>query len=148
MLQNRSPASRGEGEKKMEEEKEGESERRLKVAVKHWLSSFLLTNLRNDTFRLPTLDPLSLKMISTSRILPNCWKKKKKVKRLNVSHVLHLATGCQHCSTMTSWHCARSSSLFFHNIFLASALFSAPHFKDIPLQKKKKRVELKAKLPF
>lgn len=27
--------------------------------------------------RWPTLDPLSLKMISTSRILPNCWNDKK-----------------------------------------------------------------------
>lgn len=35
-------------------------------------------------FCLSTLDPLSLKMISTSRILPNCWKwGKKRGKRLN-----------------------------------------------------------------
>lgn len=32
-------------------------------------------------------------------------KKRGKMKRLNkhASHVLHLATGCQHCSTMMIW---------------------------------------------
>lgn len=38
MLQNRSPASRGEG--RVEKEKEGESERRLKIAVKRLPGSF------------------------------------------------------------------------------------------------------------
>lgn len=66
---------------------------------------FLLICLTNFMFCLSTLDPLSLKMISTSSILPNCWKwgerGGKKGWTSITSEVLYSATWWQHYWTVT-----------------------------------------------
>lgn len=38
----------------------------------------VIESMQRKQILIHTLEPLSLKMISTSKILPNCWKKTKK----------------------------------------------------------------------
>lgn len=92
----------------MGEGREGESERRLEIAVR-LLSSFMFTNVRHflpfpASYLGSPLIENDLDVEDFAKLLKR--KKREKMKRLNelVSHVLHLATGCQYCSAMMSWH--------------------------------------------
>lgn len=129
-LQNRSPESTRAG--KMEKEKE-ESERRLNI-VKLFLSQFILTSFRGYTFFLCfTLDPLSLKMISTSRILPNCWnEKEEETEQASTS----CTASCHGVSALFS-HVELARSQLWYSFFFQylPRLYSMCHISDVPLLK-------------
>lgn len=99
----------------MEKEKEGETERRLKIAVKLLLSSFLLTNFLEITCRFPASylrSPLienDLDVEDFAKLLEN-KKKKEKMNRLN--------KGCKSCAA--SRHGV--SALFNHDELAPSQL--------------------------